>query len=167
MACLTLYLALQLYCLRHSNGTRVAEVYCSPAAKQLLQQWSVACGSQDHQNSSNSKEPSGGAHTHSSASSSSQRRRCCPFVPTPSELAAWQGVQGPLVTFNLRRPDGAWVGYGEVQQLAGAHDILLRTGGRGAVEAGLKDSGVKRVVSSPCKCGHAARLCTLLSVAGT
>ncbi|KAJ4975209.1 hypothetical protein NE237_000315 [Protea cynaroides] len=35
---------------------------------------------------------------------------------------------GPTVTFNLKRPDGSWVGYGEVEKLASLSGIHLRTG---------------------------------------
>lgn len=36
--------------------------------------------------------------------------------------------QGPTVTFNLKRPDGSWVGYIEVEKLASTRGIQLRTG---------------------------------------
>ncbi|GAQ81349.1 molybdenum cofactor sulfurase [Klebsormidium nitens] len=36
--------------------------------------------------------------------------------------------QGPIIAFNLVRPDGSWVGYREVEKLAGLRDIQLRTG---------------------------------------
>lgn len=35
---------------------------------------------------------------------------------------------GPTVTFNLKKPDGSWVGYTEVSRLAALHAIHLRTG---------------------------------------
>ncbi|XP_022947409.1 molybdenum cofactor sulfurase isoform X2 [Cucurbita moschata] len=35
---------------------------------------------------------------------------------------------GPLVSFNLRRPDGSWVGHREVEKLASLYSIQLRTG---------------------------------------
>ncbi|KAL7130624.1 hypothetical protein ABFS83_13G147100 [Erythranthe nasuta] len=35
---------------------------------------------------------------------------------------------GPTVTFNLRRPDGSWFGYREVEKLASLSNIQLRTG---------------------------------------
>lgn len=37
--------------------------------------------------------------------------------------------QGPVVNFNLRRADGSWVGYAEVERLAGLEGVHLRTGG--------------------------------------
>ncbi|KXZ48630.1 hypothetical protein GPECTOR_26g533 [Gonium pectorale] len=38
------------------------------------------------------------------------------------------GDHGPTVAFNLLRPDGSWVGYGEVGRLAAMHGLHLRTG---------------------------------------
>ncbi|KAK7292490.1 hypothetical protein RIF29_08271 [Crotalaria pallida] len=35
---------------------------------------------------------------------------------------------GPIVTFNLKRPDGSWYGYREVEKLASLSGIQLRTG---------------------------------------
>ncbi len=35
---------------------------------------------------------------------------------------------GPTVAFNLRRPDGSWVGYSEVLRLAAMHGLVLRAG---------------------------------------
>lgn len=35
---------------------------------------------------------------------------------------------GPIVTFNLKRPDGSWFGYHEVEKLASLSRIQLRTG---------------------------------------
>eukprot|EP00036_Acanthoecidae_sp_10tr_P015289 CAMPEP_0206292834 /NCGR_PEP_ID=MMETSP0106_2-20121207/3831_1 /ASSEMBLY_ACC=CAM_ASM_000206 /TAXON_ID=81532 /ORGANISM="Acanthoeca-like sp., Strain 10tr" /LENGTH=455 /DNA_ID=CAMNT_0053723421 /DNA_START=180 /DNA_END=1544 /DNA_ORIENTATION=- len=37
-------------------------------------------------------------------------------------------TQGPIVTFNLRRADGSWVGFAEVERLASLRGIHLRTG---------------------------------------
>jgi hypothetical protein len=34
--------------------------------------------------------------------------------------------QGPIVTFNLKRADGSWVGYREVEKLAALSNIQLR-----------------------------------------
>lgn len=36
--------------------------------------------------------------------------------------------QGPIVAFNLRKASGEWVGYKEVEQLAGMENIHIRTG---------------------------------------
>jgi molybdenum cofactor sulfurtransferase len=36
--------------------------------------------------------------------------------------------QGPIVTLNLKRADGSWVGYREVEKLAALSNIQLRTG---------------------------------------
>ncbi|XP_070536354.1 molybdenum cofactor sulfurase-like [Ptychodera flava] len=37
-------------------------------------------------------------------------------------------IQGPIVNFNILKPDGTYVGYAEVDKLASLHDIHLRTG---------------------------------------
>ncbi|CDW55660.1 molybdenum cofactor sulfurase [Trichuris trichiura] len=59
--------------------------------------------------------------------------------------------QGGTVAFNLLRSDGRWVGFSEVDRMAGAYDIQLRTGcfcNQGACQLalGLTDSqeGIKR-----------------------
>ncbi|RPA77194.1 PLP-dependent transferase [Ascobolus immersus RN42] len=39
------------------------------------------------------------------------------------------GKQGAILTFNLLRPDGSWVGYSEVEKLAAVKNIHIRTGG--------------------------------------
>ncbi|XP_073149560.1 molybdenum cofactor sulfurase isoform X2 [Henckelia pumila] len=44
----------------------------------------------------------------------------CPEL-LPSEM-------GPIVSFNLKRPDGSWFGYREVEKLASLSSIQLRTG---------------------------------------
>ncbi|KAL4554583.1 hypothetical protein LXL04_037177 [Taraxacum kok-saghyz] len=41
--------------------------------------------------------------------------------------AAYSGL-GPIVSFNLKRPDGSWVGHREVEKLASLSGIQLRTG---------------------------------------
>ncbi|CAG8505089.1 15397_t:CDS:2 [Acaulospora morrowiae] len=37
--------------------------------------------------------------------------------------------QGPVFNFNVRKPDGNWVGYGEVEKMASVNGIHLRSGG--------------------------------------
>ncbi|KAG9288975.1 hypothetical protein G9A89_015524 [Geosiphon pyriformis] len=37
--------------------------------------------------------------------------------------------QGPIINFNLKRADGSWIGYNEVETLASANGIHVRTGG--------------------------------------
>ncbi|KAI5811490.1 pyridoxal phosphate-dependent transferase [Peziza echinospora] len=53
------------------------------------------------------------------------------YLHADSEIPShqWAMHQGPLITFNLRRPDGAWVGYSEVEKLAAVKQIHIRTGG--------------------------------------
>lgn len=55
--------------------------------------------------------------------------------------------QGPVIAFNLLRPDGAWVGYREVERMAALRGITLRTGcccnpGACAAAVGLTDAAV-------------------------
>ena len=55
----------------------------------------------------------------------------------------WAQKQGPVLTFNLRRGDGSWVGHSEFEKLATVKKIHIRTGGLcnpGGVESyiGLK-----------------------------
>ncbi|CAG8525414.1 7857_t:CDS:10 [Gigaspora margarita] len=38
-------------------------------------------------------------------------------------------IQGPVFNFNVKRADGSWVGYLEVEKLASVHGIHVRTGG--------------------------------------
>ncbi|KAL1918606.1 uncharacterized protein VTP21DRAFT_2628 [Calcarisporiella thermophila] len=53
---------------------------------------------------------------------------CEMYTRDPEEYEE-QSKQGPIVAFNLRRGDGAWVGYVEVERLASMHGFHLRTGG--------------------------------------
>lgn len=130
-ACLTWHLMLQLKQLRHSNGQPAAVLYCSPAVHQLLeahipnsrQHGSSAVSST---NSSSGCRENSAAETYSSSSSSSNSSS----VPEPSVLARFRELQGPVVCFNLMRPDGSWVGHKEVGKLAAIHSICLRTGER-------------------------------------
>ncbi|WVZ03488.1 hypothetical protein V8G54_024294 [Vigna mungo] len=39
-----------------------------------------------------------------------------------------QHEMGPIISFNLKRPDGSWYGYREVEKLASLSNIQLRTG---------------------------------------
>eukprot|EP00038_Savillea_parva_P028571 m.65858 g.65858 ORF g.65858 m.65858 type:complete len:918 (+) comp8319_c0_seq3:88-2841(+) len=39
-----------------------------------------------------------------------------------------EDIQGPVVTFNLKRSDGTWVGFAEVERLASLRGVHLRTG---------------------------------------
>lgn len=49
-------------------------------------------------------------------------------VPDAGVMARFRELQGPVVCFNLVRPDGSWVGHKEVGKLAAIHRICLRTG---------------------------------------
>jgi hypothetical protein len=97
-ACLSLHAMRQLAALRHANGVLVVELYCSDGARQLL------------------------------GSCSGDSDNSCDAEALPELLRRWEAVQGPVVTFNVRRSDGSWVGYREVEQLARIHGLCLRTG---------------------------------------
>lgn len=38
-------------------------------------------------------------------------------------------TQGPIIAFNMKRVDGSWIGYAEVEKLASVKNIHIRTGG--------------------------------------
>lgn len=38
-------------------------------------------------------------------------------------------AQGPIIAFNMKRADGSWIGYAEVEKLASVKNIHIRTGG--------------------------------------
>lgn len=118
---------LQLKQLRHSNGQPVAVLYCSPEVQQLLQgqtagkrQFGGGTSRSTGFGSDGVRGQTGATEAYSSISSSG--------VPEPSVLAQFRQLQGPVVCFNLMRPDGSWVGHKEVGKLAAIHGICLRTG---------------------------------------
>lgn len=136
-ACLTWHLMQQLVQLQHSNGQPVAVLYCAPAVRQLLLNHRA-----DWQHS---QGPS--SSSNSSSSSCSCSNNC--VVPEPSVLACFREHQGPVVCFNLLRPDGSWVGHKEVAKLAAICNICLRTGMRcwSAPCLGLKGAPAQQGVS--------------------
>jgi hypothetical protein len=107
--------------LRHSNGQPVAVLYCVPAVRQLLDAH-ASCEPAAATASDNATSRSGNGVESSASSSSSS-------VLEASVLAEFQELQGPVVCFNLLRPNGSWVGHKEVGKLAAIHNICLRTGG--------------------------------------
>ncbi|KAG0379282.1 hypothetical protein BGX24_001040 [Mortierella sp. AD032] len=46
-----------------------------------------------------------------------------------SQLVGNPEMYGPILNFNLRRSNGHWIGYGDVERLASMKDIHVRTGG--------------------------------------
>jgi molybdenum cofactor sulfurtransferase len=46
-----------------------------------------------------------------------------------SDLVDNLSTYGPILNFNLRRSNGQWIGYGDVERLASMKDIHVRTGG--------------------------------------
>jgi molybdenum cofactor sulfurtransferase len=117
-ACLSWHLMQQLMQLQHSNGLPVAVLYCAPAVRQLLLDHKAGCKHEQGPSSS----------TNSSSNSSGSSCSSDWVVPEPSVLACFRERQGPVVCFNLLRPDGSWVGHKEVAKLAAIHNICLRTG---------------------------------------
>jgi hypothetical protein len=104
----------QLMQLQHSNGLPVAVLYCGHAVRQLLLDHRPGC-------------KHGQGPTSSSGKCSSSKW----VVPEPSVLACFRERHGPVVCFNLLRPDGSWVGHKEVAKLAAIHNLCLRTGKAG------------------------------------
>jgi len=92
------------------------------------------------------------------------RKRVCTlysesFPSTNGELTVddWMRHQGPTIAFNMRRADGAWVGYSEVEKLAAVKQIHIRTGGLcnpGGVESyiGLKAWEIKQNYEAGHRC---------------
>ncbi|KAG6024068.1 hypothetical protein E4U41_001869 [Claviceps citrina] len=65
---------------------------------------------------------------------------------------------GPVVSFNLRNSAGGWVSLGEVEKLAGLHDMHIRTGGlcspaKVAAALDLQPWELKRNLSAGFGCG--------------
>ncbi|KAF9939676.1 hypothetical protein BGZ65_009769 [Modicella reniformis] len=48
---------------------------------------------------------------------------------TESQLVGNPETYGPILNFNLKRSNGNWIGYGDVERLASMKNIHLRTGG--------------------------------------
>lgn len=64
-------------------------------------------------------------HSLSQLQHSNGNRACLLYCETDFEDAL---KQGPIVNFNLLRPDGEVLGYHQVEKLASVYDIHLRTG---------------------------------------
>jgi molybdenum cofactor sulfurtransferase len=140
-ACLSWHLMLRLLQLRHSNGGPAAVLYCHPAVQQLLQEHLTPAQSAAA-NSSTSDSTSRVVDTGTTSTSSSRSRSTAGegvsggcgakfgqvVVPAASVMERFRELQGPVVCFNLLRPDGSWVGHKEVGKLAAIHSICLRTG---------------------------------------
>ncbi|OAQ28692.1 PLP-dependent transferase [Linnemannia elongata AG-77] len=50
-------------------------------------------------------------------------------IDSGSEPVGNPETHGPILNFNLRRSNGQWIGYGDVERLASMKDIHVRTGG--------------------------------------
>lgn len=57
--------------------------------------------------------------------------------------------QGPVVTFNLKRADGSWVGHREVEKLAALENIQLRVR---PVMRGVKNGHIEDLKLLQCTC---------------
>lgn len=149
MACLSMYLMAKLACMKHANGTPVVAVYCCDTTKHLLGCYGDLLSQMDsckqHHNDMHHKAPAGytssdecnttavegagGGADNTYSTDPSEMVTATSSTPVSNELlTAWQAAQGPVVSFNVLRPDGSWVGYREVQKLASIHNICLRTG---------------------------------------
>jgi hypothetical protein len=127
MTCLTWHTMTHLVQLRHGNGQQVAVLYCQPAVQQLL----LTYGSGSSSSSSSSNISGSVSNSISTAGyCSSENRGASPAAAAPSEegLARFSELHGPVVSFNLLRADGSWVGHKEVAKLAQIHNICVRTG---------------------------------------
>ncbi len=104
MACLARWLSAQLLGLRHGNGRPVCVLYGRQG--ELLQGGGQGPG-----------QAGGAAARCSGAASSSQGRQVQQeqhghdVEELRRELQSWQAAQGPVVTFNLLRANGSYVGY--------------------------------------------------------
>ena len=140
-ACLSWHLMLRLLQLRHSTGGPVAVLYCHPAIQQLLQEHltpalTQSAAASSSTSDSTSRVVSTGTTSTSSSKSTAGEGALGGFgtkdgllvVPEASVMERFRELQGPVVCFNLLRPDGSWVGHKEVGKLAAIHSICLRTG---------------------------------------
>lgn len=92
------------------------------------------------------------------------RRRVCilysesfPLTNDGLTVDDWVRHQGPTIAFNMRRADGTWVGYSEVEKLAAVKQIHIRTGGLcnpGGVESyiGLRAWEIKKNYEAGHRC---------------
>ena len=82
-----------------------------------------------------------------------------------------QSVQGPIINFNLIKPDGQVIGYSVVDRLATVHNIHLRTGcfcntGACMFHLGLSSERVEQNLKvCVCVCVHSCK--TLIGVHST
>jgi hypothetical protein len=130
-SCLAWHLMQQLLALQHSNGQPAAVVYCEPAVQELLLQQRLQFDAIQAFSSSSSSSGLGDAQHafHAAAAAAAFHAAAAAAAPADAGmLAAFRRLQGPVVTFNLLRPDGSWVGHREVAKLALIHGICIRTG---------------------------------------
>lgn len=109
-------LAAELAALRHHNGARVAILYSGIGGAVSSCVCCVACADSS---SAVLVGARGGAATGAATDAAAPAAACD---------GCWRASWGAVVAFNLLRPDGSWVGYNEVAQLAGLRGIALRTG---------------------------------------
>jgi hypothetical protein len=141
-------------------------LYCSPGVQQLLQAHVGGAAARHTSGSAGSHLASKLVSTESAPSGGTAGAAALPPPLPAGVLQAFAELQGPVVAFNLLRPDGSWVGHKEVARLAAIHHICLRTGawGRGACGTPVRPRGanqqapnlvsLSRVQAHPCCPGH-------------
>jgi len=67
-------------------------------------------------------------HDHLRSMRHANNNPVCKIYSSSSSSPSSSSSSGPVVTFNLLRPGGEYVGYAEVEKLATLHRIQLRTG---------------------------------------
>lgn len=144
---LTRYLADSLSCLRHYNGAPVAELYGAHAGAGPLPPKQSHLQQQQQQQQFGKQQPlppplsqqQGPANDSSMGDTqegggSGSGSGChgtgisVLSLPRHDALVGAACGQGPVVAFNLLRPDGSYVGYREVERLATLSGVRLRTG---------------------------------------
>ncbi|PNG99873.1 Molybdenum cofactor sulfurase, partial [Tetrabaena socialis] len=109
------WLAAQLAALRHANGAPVCALYG---------RWCNAVPHRGGSGAASAVQPPSAA----AATVAAGPRPAGGLPQRSSEPPPLPPSHGPTLAFNLLRPDGGFVGYGEVGRLAAMHGLHLRTG---------------------------------------
>lgn len=86
-------------------------------------------------------------------------RPVCAIYTDPNCRYGDSSTQGPLMSLNMLRADGSWVGKSDVDKLAAVKDVQLRSGGLcnpggTAVHLGLTDVEMRRNYAAGVRCGN-------------
>ena len=84
--------------------------------------------------------------------------RVCQLYTSPTSRYEDPRTQGPIVAFNLRSSNGAWIGKTEVEKLASVKEIQIRSGslcnpGGTALSLGWTGTDLRRLHASGLRCG--------------